>query len=253
MDNNHLLDSQENMVTAQFEQPTPPESVATKRMGLGWRIAIAAIALIVVAILAYPLLQERSNPPPADTPSIEAQPALIAPEATAQANPDSAKAQFDLGNTHVQAGRWAQAIIAYQKAIELDPNYQAAYANLGVVYYQQGDFELAASQYKKALELNPDDVDVAYNLGALYLQQALSDGNQLDSDLLDEAIAQLEQVRDKAPDLAEAYFSLGVAYSILNRNEDGIEAFEAFLARDSGQDSRASQEAERYLQTLRGE
>jgi len=144
-------------------------------------------------------------------------------------------------------------VTAYQKAIELDPGLQAAYANLGVAYYQLGEFDRAASQYKKALELDPEDIEVTYNLGALYLQQALSAEGQYDPELLQQAVTQLENVNEQAPDLAEPYFSLGVAYSILNQNDRATEAFEAFLARDSGQDPRASQQAKRYLETLRGE
>jgi tetratricopeptide (TPR) repeat protein len=53
------------------------------------------------------------------------------------------------------------------------------------------------------------------------------------------------------PDLAEPYFSLGVAYNALNQKEQAIEAFETFLARDTGEDPRAGQEAQRYLEALR--
>jgi tetratricopeptide (TPR) repeat protein len=256
MDNNNLLDRQEEVISPQLEHSTLSEGVVPKGMGLGWRVALAVIALLVIVVLAYPLFQQQfSNPPltASDRPASGPQSPLSTPTAADQTGPLSADAQFELGNSYVQAGQWAEAVTAYQKTIELDPNFQAAYANLGVAYYQLGEFDLAASQYEKALELNSDDVDVAYNLGALYLQQALSGGGQPDLDLLNQAISQLEQVKDKAPDLAEPYFSLGVAYIILNRNEEAIDAFESFLARDSGQDSRAREEAEGYLQHLQGQ
>ena len=231
------------------------EAEATKSIGWVWRAVIALVALIVVGFLAYPFIQEQprnSDQSNAEGAS-EAQASIAAPEATARANPDSAEAQFELGNAYVQTRQWEQAAAAYQRAIELDPNYQAAYANLGVVYYQQERLDLAASQYKKALELNPDDGEVAYNLGALYLQQALLSGGQPDPELLDQAIAQLQQAQELAPDLAEPNFSLGVAYAALNQRDKAIEAFETFLKLDTGQDPRASQEAESHLQTLRGE
>lgn len=229
-------------------QPALPDEPASQKTGtpMNWRLIIIVIALVIIGILSYPLLQNQSA----------ATPAALQPEQsteTAPANPNSAEAQFELGNTHVRAGELAEAVAAYKQAIALDPNYQTAYANLGVVYYQQGQFDLAATQYEKALELDPNDGDVAYNLGALYLQQALSAGEEPDDQLLNQAIDQLERVKTLAPDLAEPYFGLGVAYTILNRNDEAIEAFETFLARDTGQDPRASQEAERYLQTLRGE
>jgi Tfp pilus assembly protein PilF len=185
--------------------------------------------------------------------SPESQGQIVAPEATAQANPDSAQAQFELGNSYVQTGQWAKALAAYQKAVELDPNYQAAYANMGVVYYQMEQLDLAAAQYKKALELNANDGDVAYNLGALYLQQALLNSNPPNPDLLSQAIEQLEHASELDPNRAEPYFTLGVSYQALNQKEKAIQAFETFLARDTGQDARASQEAQDYLKTLRNQ
>ena len=239
---------------AAHEESDPPASLKeTKNQRFGWRTIIAIIALVTIAVLAYPFIQEQPNSKPDTSVKVspESQTLLVAPEATAQANPDSAQAQFELGNAYVQAGQWDQALAAFQKAIELDPNFQGAYANLGVVYYQLEKLDLATSQYKKALELDPNDGDVAYNLGALYLQQALLNSNPPNPDLLNQAIAQLEHARELDPNLAEPYFSLGVAYNALNQKEEAIQAFETFLERDSGQDPRASQEAQRYLEALR--
>ena len=228
----------------------------TRTLGLGWRVAIGLLALVIVGSLAYPFIQqqlggggEQVNTPPANLPPAPDM------EATLQANPDSPEAYFKLGNSYYEVGQWDQAVAAYQQAITLDPNYQAAYANLGVAYYQQQQFELAISQYKKALELNPNDNEVAYNLGALYVQQALSSvEGQPDLELLNQAIGQLEGVVGTNPDLPEPHFTLGVAYWALNQNAEAIEAFETFLSLDkSGSDSQARQEAERYLQLLEGQ
>ncbi|MBE7472037.1 MAG: hypothetical protein DPW09_15580 [Anaerolineae bacterium] len=236
------------------EQPAePPVLTETKNQGLPWRTLIGVLAVGITALLAYQYFQDQSNSrpiPPAPVSPV-APPQVNDPAATAQANPDSAQAQFEAGNAYAAAGQWPQAQAAYQRAIELDPKFQGAYANLGVVYYQLAQLDLAASQYQKALELDPTDGDVAYNLGALYLQQALLNPNSPNPELLQQAIDQLQQARDLDPKLAEPYFSLGVAYNALNQKQEAIEAFETFLARYSGQDSRASQEAQRYLDALR--
>lgn len=229
-------------------------SVVNKKQSLRWRTVLAAAAVIILVALVYSYLQEQSNSAIAvttTTVSPIAPEQLTFPEATAHANPDSAQAQFDLGNAYVEAGRWEQAQIAYQKAIELDPNYQAGYANLGVVYYQLGKLDLAALQYQKALELNPNDGEVAYNLGALYVQQALLNSNPPNQDLLNKAVVQLKHSLELNPGLVEPYFSLGVAYNALSQKAESIQAFETFLSRDSGHDPRAGQEAKRYLETLR--
>lgn len=253
MDNDEIIAEQENLVDVQSASSASSSSADIKRLPLSWQIAIAIGALVIIGVLSYPFLQERLNKNVSDSniSSPETQTTITVTEATVKADPNSAEGQFELGNAYVQSGQLEQALAAYQKAIELDPNYEAAYANLGVVYYQLQQLDLAALQYQKALELNPDDGEVAYNLGALYLQQALLGGDQPDSDLLDRAIAQLQQAQDLSPDLAEPYFSLGVAYTAQNRREEAIEAFEIFQARDSGQDPRASQEAQRYLESLR--
>jgi tetratricopeptide (TPR) repeat protein len=256
MNNEDSLNSQKAITKPDSDQTDPSPSQDTKSVSLIGRILIVVIAVVALALLIYPRLQQQSQstaPPLQDAAAPETEPNLTAPEATAQANPDSAEAQFSLGNSYAQTGQWNQAITAYQEAIELDPSYQAAYANLGVVYYQQGQFDRAATQYEKALELDPDDTEVAYNLGVLYLQQALGGGGDIDADRLNQAVDQLESVREANPDLAEVYFSLGVAYTFLNQREEAIQAFETFLARDTGQDPRAGQEAQDYLERLRAE
>jgi tetratricopeptide (TPR) repeat protein len=250
MDHNDLLaNPSEEMSTNDSAVSTAQASPGMAKRG--WQLLLIGVVLVVLGVLAYPLFQQTPSDPLAQPGAVP--PALAGPEATAQANPTSAEAQFQLGNAYVKNGQWAQAVTAYKKAIELNPNYQTAYANLGVVYYQQGQFDLAASQYKKALELNPNDVDVSYNLGALYLQQAVSTAGQPDQTLLTQAVEQLENVNRIAPELAEPYFSLGVAYTFLNRRSEAANAFQAFLDRDSGADPRAGQEARRYLQDLQGQ
>ena len=208
---------------------------------LGWPIILGIVAaLAIIGVLGYQLFSQRltDESSPADS--------GLTPAETA-----TAQEQFELGNTLYQAGQMDEAITAYQQAIKLDPTYQAAYANLGVVYYQQQQYDLAASQYEKALELAPDDGEVAYNLGVLYLQQALS--QESTPDLLVKAVTQLQQARDMSPQLAEPHFSLGVAYMASGQNQAAIEAFEIYLSLASNQDTRAKQEAEQYLQRLRGQ
>ncbi|GAB4431595.1 MAG: hypothetical protein Kow0031_12690 [Anaerolineae bacterium] len=221
--------------------------------GLSLRLGLALLALVVVGGLVFQFTQGQISSSPAQSapqPTATVSEALAGPLATAQANPNSADAQFELGNALYQQGQMAPAIEAYKAAIELDPQYTAAYANLGVTYYQMQEFELAARQYEKALELNPNDGDVAYNLGALYLQQALSAAEQPDTALLNQSVEQLEQARQLSPELAEPYFTLGVAYLAMNQPAQARESFETFLSLGAGQDARAKQEAERYLDML---
>ena len=159
---------------------------------------------------------------------------------------------FELGKDYYKQNQWSQAVAAFQKVIELDPTYQAAYANLGAAYHRQNNLDLAIAQYQKALELNPEDGEVVYNLAAVYIQQA-AQGGQPDPALLNQAIEQLNRALELSPDSAEPYFGLGVAYAALNQPQEAITAFESFLENDAGDDPRAREEAERYLQLLRSQ
>jgi tetratricopeptide (TPR) repeat protein len=223
----------------------------SKGPGLTWIVIIAVIVVGVVAFLLTSFFREQPTTEitPQANPPAEANQAAVANPA----EPGSAQAQFEHGNSLVEAGNFQEAISAYQRAIELDPEFQAVYANLGVVYYQLEQLDLAAEQYQKALELDPTDGEVTYNLGALNLQRALTNGSTPDPVLIDEAVAQLQKALELSPDLAEPYFSLGVAYAIQQQNDKAIAAFEEFLAKNTGTDPRANQEAQRYLDTLKAE
>ena len=256
MGNNDSAVENENIIGNDTDTDTDTDEPETsKGLGVGWRVIIGIVAIVVVGILAYPFIRERvgDNSQSLPTESPQEQAAIAGPKATVQADPDSAEAQFELGNAYYQEDKWALAVDAYQKAIELNPNFQAAYANLGATYYQQLQFDLAASQYEKALELNTEDGESAYNLGAIYLQQALSQGEQPDTELLDKAIVQIENALQITPDLVEPHFSLGVAYMASNRRAEAIAELETFLSLDTNPESRARQDAERYLDFLRGQ
>ncbi len=249
MDNNeHTVDYED------IDDEINAEPEERKGFGLGWRIVVGIIAIVIIGVLAYPLIrQPDSNNKVEPAVPAEVQATVSGPEATAQANPESAESQFELGNAYYQARQWDQAITAYQKVIELDPNFQAAFANLGATYYQQSRFDLAASQYEKALELDSDDGESAYNLGAIYLQQALSQTEKPDLDLLNRAIDQIQKALEISPGLAEPHFSLGVAYMASNQKPEAVQSFETFLSLDTSQNSQARQDAERYLQLLSGQ
>ena len=244
------------MDTEHVDEEVEPQSTSTKseskRFGLIWRVVAAVVAVVIVVILAYPWVQSQFKEDESINTPVKSQSTAAIPEATVQVKPDSAGAWFELGKAHYQDGQWDQAVDAFQKVIELDPSFQAAYANLGAAYHRQERLDLAVSQYEQALALNPEDGEVIYNLAAVYIQQATQSG-QPDPDLLEKAITQLQHALELSPDAAEPYFGLGVAYMVLNWQAEAIDAFGAFLARDSGQDPRASQEAQRYLQMLRGQ
>jgi tetratricopeptide (TPR) repeat protein len=248
---NEPLDNESTANPEGDDEPTPGDSSGgSQRPGLIWRMVALVVALGVIFSLIYPLWQSSGNrssmASPLSTPTLPA-----VSQSTAQANPNSPEAWFELGKTYYKDNQWDQAVAAFQKVIELNPAHQAAYANLGAAYHRLNQFDLATAQYKKALELKPDDGETVYNLAAVYLQQATG-GRQPDPNLLQQAVDQLNRARQLSPDAAEPYFGLGIAYMLLNQRNEAIKSFETFIARDTGHDPRASQEAKRYLQALQG-
>lgn len=163
----------------------------------------------------------------------------------AKPTPDSVSVEehFRQGNELAQAGQFEQAITEYQAVLELEADNVSAMTNLGVAYYSIGKLDEAIAQYEKALEIAPDDADIRSNLGAAFVQKGQ----------LDEALEAYQKATELKPDLAEAYFGLGVIYLQTSRTEEAIEAFESFQEYDSGQDTIATEQAEQYLQQLRGQ
>ena len=66
------------------------------------------------------------------------------------------------------------------------------------------------------------------------------------------ALQEYQTAVELNPSLAQAFFGLGVIYSLLGRNDDAIQAFEEFQKLDTGQDTTATNNAEEYLKLLRG-
>ena len=69
---------------------------------------------------------------------------------------------------------------------------------------------------------------------------------------LDEALQQYLRAVELQPDLAQAYFGLGVVHMQQGRIDEAIQAMERFQQLDKGTDPTASELAEEYLQQLKG-
>jgi tetratricopeptide (TPR) repeat protein len=245
--NNEDSDSASDEPVA-FDEVSFQDQPKPGRTSLIWRVLALGVALIIIIVLAYPFIQQQLQNQDVSTSTSP----VGQTEAPVLEEAGSPEELFELGKDHYKQNQYAQAVAAFQKVIELDPTYQAAYANLGATYHRQNNLDLAVAQYQKALELNPDDGEVVYNLAAVYIQQAVQ-GSRPDPELMNQAIEQLNRALELSPNSAEPYFGLGVAYAALNQPEEAIMAFESFLKNDTGDDPRAREEAERYLQLLRGQ
>lgn len=117
-----------------------------KKLGLGWKVFAAALALMLV---------------------------LTACRSTV----DQLQEQLDLGQRYLQELNYTEAIAAFTKAIEIDPRRAEAYAGRADAYmglYESGgeeNLQLAQADYEEALRLDDQQVEVYLRLAALYIQQ----------------------------------------------------------------------------------
>jgi tetratricopeptide (TPR) repeat protein len=150
---------------------------------------------------------------------------------------------FQQGNEYAQNGEFDKAIAEYEAVLDKEPDNVSALSNLGVVYYNTGELDKAISQYEKAIDLSPEDADIHSNLAAAYVQR----------EQLDKALELYLAAIELNPELIEAIFGLGVVYFQLGQNDMAIDAFEQFQELDTGRDLIATEQAEQYLQQLRGQ
>ncbi len=144
-----------------------------------------------------------------------------------EGNPDSDNARYGLGLTYEKMGQSAAAIASMEKTLEINPEHQPALQELSALY-------LKTRQYQKALETgktmqrqnlaaafevmgtaslhleNPTDaikfLQSAEGLSADYLLGI----SLMAGDRLDDALAKMEAVLEKAPGHFGAYFARSV-------------------------------------------
>ncbi|MBT3337961.1 MAG: tetratricopeptide repeat protein [Anaerolineae bacterium] len=77
----------------------------------------------------------------------------------------------ELGNIHINAGEYEQAVGAYTKAVDLNPKSGRAHKNLATAFIRLSEPEQAVSHYQRGIELFEDFNEKAaawHNLGVAY-------------------------------------------------------------------------------------
>ena len=92
---------------------------------------------------------------------------------TVRVRPESAAAQYNLGNALFRQGRRAEAVEHLKRALALDPDYALAHDGLGVALYSEGQLGEATEHYRRAVELDPRNADARAHL-AIALRQLLA-------------------------------------------------------------------------------
>ena len=148
-------------------------------------------------------------------------------------------------------------ISAARKAIELDPELAEPHALLAGVYQKQWQWSEAEAEYKRALELNPNDAGAHLGFASWLLSHGRTDealdwsqrARELDplgvtgqangwilfhARRYDEAIRELQSVREAHPDLAVAHWYLGFALIANGQPDDAIPALDKAVSLTGG-------------------
>jgi tetratricopeptide (TPR) repeat protein len=83
-------------------------------------------------------------------------------------DPQNAAAEFMLGESARQAGRWDEAISRFSKASKLDEGFVEAYLALGMSFNSAGKFSEAVSSLETYVKLQPGDPAGHYQLATAY-------------------------------------------------------------------------------------
>lgn len=125
----------------------------------------------------------------------------------------------DLGNMLAADQQLEPARAAFMAAIELDPRHAEVWNNLGAILQRQQHLDEAEFSYRQALALNPEFVDAMSNLGNLL---AIRGQPAESAEYLCRAFV-------TAADDATPKDLLGIAYSLLGRQDEAKEVYRRWL------------------------
>src|SRR5258707_1444208 len=153
-----------------------------------------------------------------------------------QSSPTRSSSEWlQLGLSHHQTNRLAEAEACYREILQQEPQHPDALHLLGVIAQQKGDYKTAIRLITSAIQHNPAAADYHYNLGNTYLllqNPALAAGsyrnalalepNHIDAlhslanllaeqNQLPEAEGYFQRVLALQPDHANAHYNLGNA------------------------------------------
>jgi anaphase-promoting complex subunit 3 len=142
-----------------------------------------------------------------------------------------------------------KAVACYRDAIRADERHYNAWYGMGAVYYRQEKFDLAEYHFHRACSINPQSSVLICHLGMAQnangkpyeALDTLQAAFRLDPhnpqahyqralvyqalDRHEEALLELERVRDAAPREAQIHFSMGRLYKRMGRTERAMRCF----------------------------
>jgi uncharacterized protein (TIGR02996 family) len=155
--------------------------------------------------------------------------ALLEYLATVLIDSADAEAYASIGQIHLSAGRYAEAVEILQKAVSLKPQYREARYALANALIRLGRMDEGRRELEVVAKLQAEAVEEehrSYELSQLKLEADLlsTEGKY------EEAAAMWQQIADRQPGFSSNFASLGKAMANAGRHQSAIESFERALA-----------------------
>lgn len=136
-------------------------------------------------------------------------PKVMAPKAVL----DTPEHHVTNGNKFLASGKIDDAMKEFTRAKELDPKFSPAYVGLGLVYGYKKDFKKGFDFMEKAEDYaKGNDQEINVNIG--FMRLYIMGGEAVDKDWLEEVEDYQKKALKINPDVAEAYYYMGVAYKM---------------------------------------
>ena len=132
------------------------------------------------------------------------------------APPVTAEQLVGVGNQHLVAKQYDQAVDAYRQALKLKPDLAAAHHGLGSVYINLGRNAEALEHLRAAARLDPENPVVHLNLGL----------NLANLRRGDEALLELNEAKRLSPQDGRIYNEIGnILHNVFGRFEEALAAY----------------------------
>ena len=144
-------------------------------------------------------------------------------------DPQDAAIHVNIGQIHLAAERYGEAVSAFQHAVDAQPNHASARYGLAAALVRAGNEVEGARQMEIARRLQADAIAEsrrAYEVNLLKIEAALRSRE----DRYVEAAELWQQIVDREPDAASNSVSLGEALARAGRHEQATAAFASAVA-----------------------
>ena len=142
-----------------------------------------------------------------------------------QLDPKFAYAYTLQGHEHVANEEFDKALYAYRCAIAADSRHYNGWYGLGQVYEKLGKYDIAEKHYKTAAQINTTNPVLAVHLQRRVIKENTS---AVKARVLmrlgrpGDALVELEELKDMAPDESTVHFMLGKLYKMMREKAAAI-------------------------------